>query len=445
VFRPTGFADLAHRRVGVFGYGVEGRATGARLLEVGADTVIVDDANLGGEVLASDRGGHAALLTCDVVLKSPGIPRRRADVLDLESHGVTVTSALNLWLHDADRSRVVAVTGTKGKSTTTSLITFFLRSLGQPAQSLGNIGRPPYAPDVDSSIGWLVVEVSSFQCVDLDAAPATVVVTSLGDDHVDWHGSLAQYHEDKLSLTRAAGTHRTFVADTPSLRAAVDQLGGEVEFVGADSTSLAAALGLIGAHNESNVGLALAVTASLAGSSSAEVRSAVDRRAGEFIPLRGRLTLVGREEVGGATVSYVDDGLATSPLPAVAALEVFADEPLALLAGGFDRGVDYAPLAAALARRRAPTRVVAMGPAGARIAALLRDEAPTVDLVDATSMIQAVEIARAFLERGGVVLLSPGAPSFDSYRDWEERSEDFTATVRARLDESVPRGTAPEL
>jgi UDP-N-acetylmuramoyl-L-alanine---L-glutamate ligase len=439
VFRPTGFAELAHRRVGVFGYGVEGRASAARLLELGAEPVIVDDADLGGDVLQSDRGGHAALLTCEVVLKSPGIPRRRADVNDLEAHGVTVTSALNLWMHDADSSRVVAVTGTKGKSTTTSLITFFLRTLGAQAQSLGNIGRPPYDPDVDSSRGWLVVEVSSFQCVDLDVAPATVVVTSLGADHVDWHGSLAQYHEDKLSLTRAPGAHRTFVADTTSLRAAHDRLGGDVQFVGPDHTRLAAALGLIGAHNDDNVGVALAVTVSLVGSSVSDVIAKVTARAREFTPLRGRLTPVGREEVSGVTVSYVDDGLATSPLPAVAALEVFADEPLALIAGGFDRGVDYEPLAAALARRSAPTRVVAMGPAGARIAALVRDGAPRVEIVDATSMADAVQIARAFLDHGGVVLLSPGAPSFDAYRNWEERSEDFTATVRARLDGSNSR------
>jgi UDP-N-acetylmuramoylalanine--D-glutamate ligase len=251
---------------------------------------------------------------------------------------------------------------------------------------------------------------------------------------VDWHGSLAQYHEDKLSLTRAAGAHRTFVADAPALRAAVDQLGGEVAFVPADQTGLAAALGLIGAHNDANVGVALAVTASLVGSSPLEVSSAVAARAGEFRPLRGRLTLVGREEVGDVTVRYVDDGLATSPLPAVAALEVFADEPLALLAGGFDRGVDYAPLAAALKRRTAPTRVVAMGPAGERIAQLVRVGAPHIDVARADSMVDAVLTARSFLENGGVVLLSPAAPSFDSYRNWEERSEDFTATVRAHLD-----------
>jgi UDP-N-acetylmuramoyl-L-alanine---L-glutamate ligase len=440
VSQPTGFADLAGRRVGIFGFGVEGRAAAARLEGLGADVVTVDDADLGDDAMVSSRGGHDALLACEVVLKSPGIPRRRADVLDLEAHGVTVTSALNLWLHGVDGSRVVGVTGTKGKSTTTSLITFFLSCLGQPAQSLGNIGRPPYSPEVDDAHGWLVVEISSFQCVDLDIAPATVVVTSLGADHLDWHGSLAQYHADKLSLTRASGAHRTIVADTTALRAVPEQLGGDVYYVASDHAHLATALGLIGAHNDANVGVALAVTASLTGASEAAVAAAVTPRAGEFTPLRGRLTPIGRADAGGVSVRYVDDGLATSPLPVVAALAVFADEPVALIAGGFDRGVDYAPLVEALAQRHRPTRVVVMGPAGARIAAAVGRDAPGVDLADASSMANAVTTARTFLVHGGVILLSPGAPSFDAYANWEERSEDFTAIVRASLDEVARRG-----
>jgi UDP-N-acetylmuramoylalanine--D-glutamate ligase len=432
VFRPTGFADLAGRRVGVFGYGVEGRAAARRLRDLGATVVIADDADLGGDVLVSDRGGHDALLTCEVVLKSPGVPRRRSDVTDLEAHGVAVTSALNLWLRDADRSRVVAVTGTKGKSTTTSLITFFLTGLGEAAQSLGNIGSPPYALEVDSSRGWLVVEVSSFQCVDLEVAPATVVVTSLGSDHLDWHGSLDQYRTDKLSLTRLPGDHRTLVPDTRAWRGLADQLGGALEFVAADVTHLSTDLGLLGAHNDSNVGLALATASALTGRTRDDVAASAAARAGEFTPLRGRLTPVGREETGDVVVRYVDDGLATSALPVVAALEVFADDPLSLIAGGFDRGVDYQPLAEALARRRPPTRLIAMGPAGSRIADAVRRLSTGVDVVGAASMDDAVERASEYLTEGGVVLLSPGAPSFDAYRNWEERSEDFTETVRRR-------------
>jgi UDP-N-acetylmuramoyl-L-alanine---L-glutamate ligase len=431
VFRPTGFADLAGKRVGLYGYGVEGRAAAARLRDAG-ELVIVDESDtLGPEVLVASRGGLEALLSCDVVLKSPGIPRRRDDVVNLERHGVTVTSALNLWLHDVDRSRVVAVTGTKGKSTTTSLITFFLHSLGLDAQRLGNIGQPPYDPSVDTSTGWLVLEVSSFQAVDVDVAPATIVITSLGDDHVDWHGSLEQYRSDKLSLTRAAGEHHTFVADSATLHELESQMGGDVEFVSPDHSGLAVALGLIGAHNDSNVALALRAVTSLTGHDPTTLRDTVASVADRFEPLRGRLTLIATEVVDGSVVRYVDDGLATSVLPAVAALEVFADEAVALIAGGFDRGVEYAPLADAIAARRQPTTLITSGNAGLRISDEVHQRRKDLVQHTAASMQEAVQLARAALEHGGVVLLSPAAPSFDRYRNWEERSADFTAIVRS--------------
>jgi UDP-N-acetylmuramoylalanine--D-glutamate ligase len=431
VFQPTGFADLAGQRVGIFGYGVEGRAAAARLRGV-ADLVIVDDAEgVSDEVLATDRGGLDALATCVVVLKSPGIPRRRADVLELEQNGVTVTSALNLWLHDTDLDRVVAITGTKGKSTTTSLITFFLACLGQRAQRLGNIGQPPYDPNVDTSEGWLVLEVSSFQVVDLDIAPRVVVVTSLGEDHVDWHGSLEQYRHDKLSLTRAPGEHVTLVADNPTLHEHESQIGGTLRYVAHDSTSLASSLGLIGEHNDANVALALVAAATLTGEPVDTVRGAVQQRASEFTPLRGRLTLVASEQIGPTTLRYVDDGLATSVLPTLAALDVFSDDPVALIAGGFDRGVDYAELAEALVTRTAPTALITMGNAGARLSDEVRQRSHDLIQHAASTMLEAVTLARTSLEAGGVVLLSPAAPSFDRYRNWEERSDDFTKIVRS--------------
>jgi UDP-N-acetylmuramoylalanine--D-glutamate ligase len=433
VFRPTGFAELAGKRVGIFGYGIEGRATADRLRGV-ADLVIVDDADgVGDDVLVTDRGGLDALATCDVVLKSPGIPRRRADVLELEQKGVTVTSALNLWLHDTDLDRVVAVTGTKGKSTTTSLITFFLACLGQRAQRLGNIGQPPYDPSVDTSEGWLVLEVSSFQVVDLDIAPEVVVVTSLGEDHVDWHGSLEQYRHDKLSLTRAPGEHVTLVADNATLREHEAQIGGTLRYVPSDTTSLATSLGLIGEHNDANVALALAAAATLTGESVDAVRSAVQQRASDFTPLRGRLTLVASEQSATGILRYVDDGLATSVLPTLAALEVFSDDPVALIAGGFDRGVDYAPLAEALATRSAPTVLITMGNAGARLSDEVHRRSHDLTQHAASTMLEAVTLARTSLEAGGVVVLSPAAPSFDRYHNWEERSDDFTTIVRSLI------------
>lgn len=419
MFRPRGFADLTNRRVGVYGLGVEGRATVARLATVTTDVVLVDDAPSDPTVLATDHGGLDALLTCDVVLKSPGIPRRSAAVTALEAAAVTVTSALNLWLNDTDRERVIAVTGTKGKSTTTSLIAFFLECLGERAHRVGNIGQPPYDPALDLSTGWIVVEMSSFQCVDIETAPARIVLTSLGADHLDWHGSLEQYHADKLSLTRSAGPHDTFVADSPSVLAAHDQIGGTLHVVPADDHDLAAALRLLGDHSHSNVALALAVVAHATGRTVAQVAEVVRGQSDAFTPLRGRLTLVATAD----GVRYVDDGLATAVLPTVAALTVFAADPLSIIVGGFDRGVDYQPLVDALRTRTAPVMVVALGPAGQRIHELLL--ATDVSSQVVADMANAVREARSFVADGGVVLLSPAAPSFDAYRNWEERSADF--------------------
>lgn len=434
MFRPTGFADLAGRRVGILGYGVEGRATRRRLRGVTDTIVLVDDYDVDPDVIVTSAGGLDALRGCEVVLKSPGIPRRRADVLELERGGVTVTSSLNLWLHDVDRSRVVAITGTKGKSTTTALTTFCLQCLGEEALRLGNFGQPPYDPDLDTSKGWLILEVSSFQSVDIDVAPRLVVVTSLGEDHLDWHGTLEEYRSDKLSLTRADGEHRTLVADSPTMHDYADQLGGDVTYVAPDETRVASVLGLLGAHNDTNVALALRCTALLTDHSVDEIRARVIDSASTFEPLRGRLTSVAVENVGGGTLRYVDDGLATSALPVVAALEVFSEEPIALIAGGFDRGVDYAPLAEAIAKRRPPTVVIVLGEAGQRIGEAVSRRSPELLQIPVASMRDAVSEARQALGSGGVILLSPGAPSFDMYKNWEERSADFTALVRALIE-----------
>jgi UDP-N-acetylmuramoylalanine--D-glutamate ligase len=430
VSRPTGFADLAGKRVGIFGYGVEGRATQRRLQGVTDAVVLVDDAtDVDPDVTPTSAGGFEKLLECDVVLKSPGIPRRRADVLDLEAHGVVVTSALNLWLHDVDRSRVVAITGTKGKSTTTALVTFFLECLGESAMRLGNFGQPPYDPELAVDSGWLVLEVSSFQCVDIDVAPALVIVTSLGADHLDWHGTLEDYRRDKLSLTRAPGAHRTLVPDNAALRDEAHQLGGDVTFVTSDETNLASALGLLGEHSNDNVALALQAVALLTNRSVDDVRTRVLNSKDRFEPLRGRLTLVASEDAGHATRRFVDDGLATSVLPVIAALGVFSDEPIALIAGGYDRGVEYAPLAEAIAARTQLTVLITMGEAGQRISEAVTRRSSDIPQISVRSMRAAVTEARDALRDGGVVLLSPAAPSFDQYKNWKERSDDFTAIV----------------
>ena len=423
MFRPTGFSDLAQKRVGIYGYGLEGRAS-EQLLSGICELVIVDDDPKAG-VLVTSSGGLEELMTCDVVLKSPGVPRRSASVVQLEKNNVYVTSTLNLWMNQADRSRVIGITGTKGKSTTTALITFFLQCLGEKAQRLGNIGLPPYDTSVDTSTGWLVVEISSFQATDLDVAPKTVVLTSLGSDHIDWHGSLEQYRSDKLQLTRASGEHTTFVPNSEVVHSESSQIGGAVVFVDSETSTLTEELHLLGEHSHSNVALALEVVSSVTNTPRSEVHAAVSTNASSFVPLSGRLTLVATKN----GIKFVDDGLATSVLPAVAALDVFKDDSLALLIGGFDRGVDYVPLAQAIATRTRPTMLLSMGPAGKRIVEETLKINSEIAHTSFELMDEALISGTEFLGTSGVVLLSPGAPSFDRYLNWEERSSDFVRAV----------------
>jgi len=423
MFRPTGFSDLAQKRVGIYGYGLEGRAS-EQLLSGICELVIVDDDPKAG-VLVTSSGGLEELMTCDVVLKSPGVPRRSASVVQLEKNNVYVTSSLNLWMNQVDRSRVIGITGTKGKSTTTALITFFLQCLGEKAQRLGNIGLPPYDTSVDTSTGWLVVEISSFQATDLDVAPKTVALTSLGSDHIDWHGSLEQYRSDKLQLTRAGGEHTTFVPNSEVVRSESSQIGGTVVFVDSETSTLTEDLHLLGEHSHSNVALALEVVSFVTNTPRSEVHVTVSTNASSFVPLSGRLTLVATKN----GIKFVDDGLATSVLPAVAALDVFKDDSLALLIGGFDRGVDYVPLAQAIATRTRPTMLLSMGPAGKRIVEETLKINSEIAHTSFELMDEALIAGTEFLGTSGVVLLSPGAPSFDRYLNWEERSNDFARAV----------------
>jgi UDP-N-acetylmuramoylalanine--D-glutamate ligase len=317
------------------------------------------------------------------------------------------------------------VTGTKGKSTVATITAHLATGLGVDAVATGNLGVPPFAPDAQTAGRLVVVETSSFQATDVAHSPAVVAITSLGEDHLDWHRTVERYHADKLSLTSQPGATWTIVAESPALRAARRQLGGEVVVAIDDDPTLASALGLVGRHGRSNAAVAIAALRA-AGVEGADDPDRVLAAAAGYTPLPGRFREIARHD----GVRYVDDSLATNPLPTIAALDALGDERVALLLGGHDRGVDYGELVAAIGARRGATLVVTLpdnGPViGQRIAAT-----SSVDVVDAADLDEAVGIARRWVRDGGVVLLSPAAPSFSQFRDWRARSDAFAAAVDA--------------
>ncbi|MGO8824769.1 MAG: UDP-N-acetylmuramoyl-L-alanine--D-glutamate ligase [Acidimicrobiales bacterium] len=432
---PISWPALADASVGVWGLGVEGRASFRRLRAMGRVPVLVDDAAGmptvdGLDVLATGEGGLDALLGCDVVVKSPGISRYRPEVARLEAAGVTVCGGLGLFMAETDPARVACITGTKGKSTTTALAVHLLTGLGYRARAGGNIGHPPWDPSPEPAPDYWVIETSSFQVPDIVAAPHVVAVTSLSPDHLDWHGTVERYYADKLALCTKPGV-RLALADGSDelLRAHAALLGPHLRWVTAPEVEREAAwstsLGLPGPHNARNAALARAVLVGM-GIPGAADDDRIARAAEGFGGLPSRCHSLGR--VG--DVEFVDDSLSTNVLPAQAALRAFEERPVALLVGGHDRGVDYAPLGRTVADRRAPTLVVTMPDNGPRIGAAVRAAVDgAVEVMDAASLDAAVEAAFGWAEPGAVVLLSPAAPSFGRYGDYRERSAAFAEAV----------------
>ena len=418
----SSWSELAGLRVGVWGLGVEGQANLRRLAELGVAPVVVDD-RPGPGVVATADGGLELLLGCDVVVKTPGLSRYRDDVQQVQAAGIAVRGGLGLWLEDVDRARVLAVTGTKGKSTTTSIVGGLLRGLGHRVLTGGNLGVPPWDPEVEQDVDWWVVETSSYQATDVTTGPPVVVVTSLSQDHLDWHGGAERYYRDKLSLCTRPGV-RTVVADGGSalLRSHADLLG-PVCWVDGEPGPWVGRLGLLGAHNARNAQLAQAALEAL-GVDGADDDERLAAACTQFTPLASRLHTLG--EVDGVT--FVDDSLSTNVLPTLAALAAFPDRRVALLVGGFDRGIDYVPLADALAGRD-QTRVLTLPDNGPDIGAVLRTRG--IDVHDCDGLETAVQQAFSWAHPDGVVLLSPAAPSFGRFVDYRDRAAAFAAAMQA--------------
>jgi UDP-N-acetylmuramoyl-L-alanine---L-glutamate ligase len=424
------WSDLPGARVGVWGLRSEGHASVRKLHSLGVEPVLVDDHPNSPDVLATGEGGLAALEGCDVVVKTPGVSRHRPEVGRLSARGIPVVGGLGLWLAEADLRRVLCVTGTKGKSTTTSLTGHLLTGLGYRCLVGGNIGVIPYDPAEPTDLDYWVIEVSSYQATDLPYTPPVTAVTALHPDHLDWHGGVEQYYRDKLSICSQPGAELTVAnGDSELLRARAALLAPRVEWVletDEPGATWLDPLGLPGRHNRRNALIARRCLAAL-GVPGSDDENALRAAATSYPGLPSRLAPIGTI----AGVTFVDDGLSTNVLPTLAALDAFPGRRIALIVGGHDRGIDYAPLAAGVLARDAPTLVLTLPDNGPRIRAQIERAAAGIGVTDCPGLDEAVAAGFRWARPDGVVLLSPAAPSFGRFRDYRDRSEAFAHAVRA--------------
>ncbi|SCE64468.1 UDP-N-acetylmuramoylalanine--D-glutamate ligase [Micromonospora matsumotoense] len=441
-------SDLRGRTVAVWGAGREGRAAVTAIAAHGpADLVAVDDSanflSLPWEgplaeaaPLVTGEQGYARLAAAEIVVRSPGVPNTHPWLVELRARGVTVTQGTALWMADhADRT--IGVTGSKGKSTTSSLISHLLAAVDRPNVLGGNIGVPTLdLPDAER----YVLELSSYQCSDLTESPRVAVVTALFPEHLDAHGGEAEYYRDKLNLI--AYGPRTVVVNGHDPRLALE-LGDRAVIraglpdsvhvaTGPDGTDwfhlgdrplfARGVLPLVGRHNAGNLCVALAVLDALGVDVVAHKDTLAVAVAG-FHGLAHRLT----EIADPSGLTFVDDTLATSPYAAMHAIDAYDGRPLTVIVGGTDRGLDYAPLATHLAERE--LTVIGIPDSGSRIVAALAG-LPKVRTEVVDDLVDAVRLARSVTPADGVVLLSPAAPSYGRFRNFEHRSEVFAEAIR---------------
>lgn len=355
-----------------------------------------------------------------LVVRSSGVSIYKPEIEAAKAAAIPVTTNVNLWAeYRRAGATVIAITGTKGKSTTAKLTFDMLVAAGIDAGLGGNIGLPPLDLEPHKSV---VLELSSYQIADLDLAPDLVGITNLYPEHVDWHRTIQRYYDDKLrilSLSRdlrlalgpQAATHPAFTSRVTEPVRLLPAL--PVEFDD-DVIDAVRASHLRGAHNLDNAVLA-ARLALAAGAGEDAIVGAI----AEFTPLPHRLHEL---EVGDKVA--VDDSIATTPEATKAAIAAYPLDRLALIAGGFDRGQDYRGLARSLDRSNV-VLVACLPDTGPRLAEAIAELDLPIDVVEAHTLEYAMRQLKDRGDRFDVILLSPGAPSFGQFRDFEERGDRF--------------------
>ncbi|MGB3603114.1 UDP-N-acetylmuramoyl-L-alanine--D-glutamate ligase [Gordonia sp. (in: high G+C Gram-positive bacteria)] len=426
---------LEGRHVGVWGFGREGRAVAAAAVAAGASAVTVVDAKAGPDtsldetvcLLVGDEYLDR-LTTCDIVFVSPGIPWLHPVLRSLRSSQVAVTSATDLFL-SSEWSRTIGITGTKGKSTTATFLAHVLTRLGSQADLAGNIGVPLL--DVPDSDRFVVAEVSSQQCAVINRSPRVAVVTNLGEDHLDWHGDVHEYHRAKARLFDAGAA--VLVCESAALDTLRRIDGPPLAFPEVivteeavvdrwpTSESISPYSPFQHRHNRRNGQLAVLAAESVLGRrlSTDEIRDAIET----FAALPHRLERV--REAGGRV--WIDDTLATTADSVVAALSAMPDDAeVALIVGGLDRGISYELLDEYLLSEARKVELIQIPSNGAKIGEKFAAQFPS-----RVHPVSDLEAAVQFAAQADVdvVLLSPGAPSYDAYANYEQKSAEYVAAI----------------
>jgi UDP-N-acetylmuramoylalanine--D-glutamate ligase len=446
-------SQLKNLDIGLLGFGREGRATYDALRKSdhrGAVHVFSDhtvEVPEGVEFHLAD-SGRQTLRGIGLLVRSPGFSPRHHLRQAADAMGLAQTTATNLFLAEA-RSLglpVIGITGSKGKTTTSTLAHLILSEARIPSVLVGNVGVP--ALDLLDKIRReelvTVFELSSYQCADLEdgEAPTLACLLDLFPEHMDWHGSVEAYYEAKARIRAAQRPTDPFRYNARSLEPLKRALRATSSVCSApaaqpintpaglhfadgwfrrQSERLVPDTGMLlgGHHNRENATAAFSVVEPL-GATPDHLQRALQSFRG--LPFR----LQDEGEHGG--IRWINDSLSTAPEVVAVALRALKSSVTTLIAGGYDRGYDQRPMIEALTKSSVKTLIV-VPDTGRAIAAMARIACPHLDVREAASLDEAVSLALESTPAGTTCLFSPGAPSYNAYGSFEERGKHFRTLV----------------
>src|SRR3569623_60411 len=362
------------------------------------------------------------------IVKSPGVSRYRPIFLVAREAGIAVTSNLNLWGEYFRQGRtVIAITGTKGKSTTATLTHLMLTSAGLDAGLAGNVGLAPL--EIADRHQIVVFELSSYQTADMAFSPDIAAVTNLPPEHTDWHRTTERYFADTLNLidrdtpfpvALGKGAHDNALV-LAALRDRSRLLPPIAPFIDDRIVAAVKRSRLKGEHNLDNARLAAQIALAAGAGLEGIVRGI---QSSEPLPHRLEEHIVG-------DITIVNDSISTTPEATKAALAAYQGKRIALIAGGHERQQDYTELASLLAPRGVSV-LVALPVTGDRLATATYAAAPQIEVVEAGTLEAGLQALGSRRDKFDTVILSPGAPSYGqlekpgvAFKSFEERGRAF--------------------
>jgi len=446
---------VKNKNVAVLGFGIEGKDITKYLLNKRAKVSIYDkkkereldfsgfdkkrlNLNCGNDYMSLGLSGF------DIIFRSPGVYRYAKEIVEAEKKGTEISSALKLFLETCP-AKVIGVTGTKGKGTASTLIYQILKKSGKDVYLAGNIGKP-YLELLQrlKANSLVVMEVSSFQLIDVNKSPEIAVILNITQDHLDWHKNVKEYVDAKKNIAKYQNTNDSIIINadykTPKdfeklTKSNVYYFSKQKKVKGSYITQgkivlninkeitigKTSALKLRGEHNWENVTAAVCASY-VAGADIDSIKKIVF----SFRGLEHRL-----EEVSGVGgVKFYNDSFSTNSDTTIAAIRSF-QEPLTLILGGSDKGLEYDELANMIIKRGNVKAVILIGEIlGVFEKALKKaNYSGKLLILKKAKIDEIVKTAYKNTVKGGIVLLSPATASFDMFENYKDRGKQFKKAV----------------